>query len=593
MPNVAPRGATWRGMRQLLRADAERLRRYQEGKFGYRPLAWFLDPGWTCVLLYRLSHLFWQRGSKLAARFMMQANSLLTGADIHPEADLGGGLLIPSPCGVNLSLRAGENLAVLALVGMGGSVRDDDVGAGIGLPLVGRNVTVNWFSGVQGSIVVGDNVVFGPGVGAVVDVPDGTHMSLRMAPKQAELLAPVDPPARAPQPCPHGTWRQVRADVGGDIDRFIAELLAYAPPGAKAPRRVSVLLTNPLLALAVYRISHCLHARGWRRSAMWICQANLLLHKLTMPPGACVGGGVLMPHLGGTLFHGRAGARLTHYASALCTTLHGSALAQPAECAPWLGDGVLVAGHAGAFGPITVHDGAQLGPKSQVARDVPAGSQVWDPIARGSKHAPGDVPEDPRRDMPAPPAHPLPKEHPWRETWRRVRMDRERLGTAPRFPAYTCTWLYRVSHALYATGRRRRARFAWLANIWLTGADITPACEIGGGLLIAHPAGVILHCRAGEGLTVGATAGITASIDSNDRPVALELSPLLGERVSLAHHTGAFGNVKIGDGAWLQPGCVATHCVPAGITLVARRQVMRSREAVEALRARIAAANQE
>jgi serine O-acetyltransferase len=577
-------------MRQLLRADAERLRRYQQGKFGYRPFTWFLDPGWACVLLYRLSRWRWLRGSKLTARLLMQLNSLATGADIHPEADLGGGLLIPSPCGVNLSLRAGENLAVMALVGMGGSVRDADVGAGIGLPLVGRNVTVNWFSGVQGSITVGDGVVFGPGVGAVVSVAAGMHMSLRLRPKEAQPLGESDPAPRAPRACGHGAWRQVSADLSADIDRYIAELMAYAPPGHQPPRRASAFLTNPLLALTAYRVSHWLHVCGWRRCAMLLCQANILLNKLTMPPGACVGGGVLMPHLGGTLFHGQAGARLTQYAGSLCTALHGSALAAPAETAPLLGDDVLIAGHAGAFGPIEVGDGAQLGPKAQLVRNLDAGCQVWDPLARGSDHAPDDVPEDPHRDIPAPAAHPLPQAHPWRETRRRLRMDRERLGSAPRFPAMTCAWLYRMSHACHATGRRRRARLLWLANIWLTGADITPCCEIGGGLLVPHPAGVTLHCRAGENLTVGATAGIAAPLDESGAPVGLDRSPRLGERVRLDHHTGVFGAVKIGDGVRAQPGCVTTQSAPPGLALVPRKLRFRTREAVQATRAR---ANQE
>src|SRR4051812_14099441 len=189
---MAASGGTWRGTLDRLRQDAIRLRRYQLGRFGYRPLTWFLDPGWVCVLLHRFSHLFWLRGRTRFARLLMQLNSLMTGADIQPASDLGGGLLIPSPCGVNISARAGENLAVLNLAGIGGSVRDADVGAGIGLPLLGRDVTINWFTGVQGSITVGDGVVFGPSVGAVVSVAAGKHMSLRLPPRE-EVRDP-DPP---------------------------------------------------------------------------------------------------------------------------------------------------------------------------------------------------------------------------------------------------------------------------------------------------------------------------------------------------------------------------------------------------------------
>lgn len=585
----SPSPATLRGALARLRRDATRLRRYQLGKFGYVPLTWFLDPGWVCVSLYRFSHLLWCRGWTRGARLLMQMNSLFTGADIQPASDLGGGLLIPSPCGVNISTKAGENLAMGPLAGIGGSIRDTDVGAGIGLPLVGRDVTVNWFTGVQGSITVGDGVVFGPSVGAVVSVATGKHMSLRLPPRDAPRETPREadhpPPVRTRPACGHTHWRQIRADLRADVDRYLAEMSAYAPPGAKPPPRMSAVLTNPLLALRVYRVSHWLHLNGWRRCALLLCQANVLLHKLTIPPTACLGGGVLMPHLGGTVFHGRAGDRLTLYAGSLCTC-HDGALAAAPETAPLLGDDVLIAGHAGAFGPIAIGDGAQFGPKAQLMDDLDAGSQVWDPLARGSAHAPDEAPAEPPRIIPAPLVRVLPADHPWRETRRRLRRDRERLGDAPRFPALTCVWLYRVSHAFHVTGRRRLARWTWLLNINLTGADISPGCEIGAGLLIPHPAGIALHCRAGDDLTLGAIAGITAALDANDQPADFDRAPLLGDRVHLAHHAGVFGAITIGDDVLVQPGCVATRSVPAGIALLPRKLRIRRRATVERFRSR-------
>jgi serine acetyltransferase len=143
---------------------------------------------------------------------------------------------------------------------------------------------------------------------------------------------------------------------------------------------------------------------------------------------------------------------------------------------------------------------------------------------------------------------------------------------------------------MHATGRRRRARLLWLANIWLTGADVSPGSEIGGGLLIAHPAGVCVHCRAGEHLTIGANAGIGAPLDEGDRLPALDRSPWIGDRVRVAHHSGIFGAVRVGDDALAQPGCIATHGVPAGIALLQRRVRFRTREAIEQMRSRLAAA---
>jgi serine acetyltransferase len=457
---------------------------------------------------------------------------------------------------------------------MGGSVRDADVGAGIGLPMVGRNVTVNWFSGVQGSIVVGDNVVFGPGVGAVVGVPTGMHMSLRLLPKHGEPPPPAEPPPRAPHPCPHGTWQKVRADVGADIDRFIAELRAYAPPEAKPPRRISAFLTNPLLALATYRISHYLHVKDWRRIAMWLPTQHPAPSSRRRPAPAWEAASSCP--IWRNALHGYAAS--VHANTRICAG--GRAMRALATTCSWQATSAPRSDYLG--------DGAQLGPGA-ASRDIEAGCQVgsarpWQ-RPRTRRCAGGPTPG------PGPPTSVAEGASLARNVAAVAQGPRasgagrdSRVHLRPARAHLLC---------LHATGRRRRARFAWLANIWLTGADITPGCEIGGGLLIAHPAGAVLHCRAGEGLTLGATAGITASLDSGGQPVGLELSPLLGERVSLAHHTGIFGAVKIGDEVQLQPGCVATQSVPAGVALMPRRLRLRTREAVEAMRSRLAAADQE
>ena len=152
----------------------------------------------------------------------------------------------------------------------------------------------------------------------------------------------------------------------------------------------------------------------------------------------------------------------------------------------------------------------------------------------------------------------------------------------------TAVWLYRMSHAFHVTGRRRLARWSWLLNLYLTGADISPGCEIGAGLLIPHPAGVALHCRAGDDLTVGAIAGITGALDENDRPADLDHAPFLGDRVHLTHHAGVFGPIVIGDDVLIQPGCVATVSVPPRVALLPRKLRIRRRATVERFRARAA-----
>ena len=562
--------------RERLREDARRLRRYLRSKYGYVPLTWFLEPAWLCVLLYRMSHRSWSRGSANGARFWMQLNSLVTGADIQPASDLGPGLLIPNPAGVTISGKAGPSLTVLALSGLGGNVPTKDVGAGPGLPLLGAGIHVGQFTGIQGAIVIGDGVLFHAGTGVVVHVPAGARMMPAFAPQVS--ATPVEQvPHPRPLPCGHASWRITAQHWREDIARTSREMLRLAPAGQRTPKALSVVLTNPLLALAVYRVSHWLHCNGWRRLARLLGGFNVLMHKSTIPPHTCLGGGVLIPHLSGLLIHGRAGANLAVFANAVCSC-SGAATEQAAALAPTLGHDVMVGGHSGVFGPIRLGDRIQIGPKGQVVEDVASDMQVWDPQSRGTTEAAAFPSLDADASLPVRPA----AERPWRQAWRCMREDRVRwrVTGAAAFPGLVCTDLFRLSHAFHRSGWRRLARWCALANIYLTGADITPVCEIGGGLLVPHPAGIGIHGRAGQDLTVMATAGIGALLH-NGEIAPLDAAPQLGDRVHLAHHCGVFGPVSVGSDVRTAPGCILNRSVPDGAALVPRPVRLRERRSFE------------
>ncbi len=381
---TVPEGA-WRRAAQLLREDGRRLRLWQESKFGYRPLFWFVDPAWICVALHRCAHAFFLKRRQKSARLCMQLNSVLTGADLHPACDLGGGLLIPSPCGVNISAKAGANLTVLALGGIGGSVRDRDIGAGVGLPVLGPDVVLNWFSAVQGSVRIGDRVEIGPGAAAVVDVPPDSFVWSVRTPLVESRAEEAPPPIAkiSDPPCRHLSFKATRADFIADVDRLRREFMAYMPDAGVPPSRLSAMTTNSLMALAVHRLAHWFYANEFCLPAKLLARLNYFFHKVTIPESACVGPGLLMPHLAGCILHGRAGKNLTFYADGLSTSEESAFLA-PRGAAPQIGDDVLFAGNAGAFGPINIGSGAQLGPKAQAIEDLAPRHRVWNRLAHGS-----------------------------------------------------------------------------------------------------------------------------------------------------------------------------------------------------------------
>jgi serine O-acetyltransferase len=560
---------TWAETRRCLHDDAIRLRHFQQSKFGYRLRLWFVDPAWAAVLLYRLSALAWGRGYLKPGRLMMQVNSLVTGIDIQPASRLGPGLLIPTPCGVTISCRAGRNMTVLGLSGLGGTNEGKDAGAGPGLPVLGDDVTVGPFCGIQNGILVGDGASTEGGAGALKDVPPGVRMVLAASPLIDSAANQAVPPHRQLPACPHDTWSRTKADIRADIDRYLAELSRYRPVASGAGPRLSAFLTNGVLATALHRVAHWQHAKGRPRIAGAIARINLLFNQLTITPDSCIGGGLFVPHLAGTLFRGHAGANLTLYANSLCAPL-GAAVGGPSTLhdAPVLGDNVMVGGHSAIIGPVVVGSHVRVAPKAQVMRDVADQMDAFSPMARFARGG-----EAVARPVPAEGSstgEPLP----WvtaRQIMRnRIKHDRARAAGYPGFPGLTCARLHRLSHALFVSGHRRLARWAWLFNTMLTGADISPASDLGSGLFIPHPAGICIHATAGSGLTLLAQTGVGPSSLIDGRLAPLSLAPSVGDDVRLDHHSGIFGEVRTGNRVHLMAGCIATRPVSDDVTLSPR-----------------------
>src|SRR5438105_806005 len=82
-------------------------------------------PGPLAVTLYRASHWLWRRGMETAAEVVWRINYFLTGADIHPGAEIGGGLKLTHTSGVVIGrgVKIGRGVTLLHGVTLGGSAR--------------------------------------------------------------------------------------------------------------------------------------------------------------------------------------------------------------------------------------------------------------------------------------------------------------------------------------------------------------------------------------------------------------------------------------------------------------------------------------
>ena len=134
-------------------------------------------PGALAILLFRVSHAMWTRGWETAAEVLWRFNFFVTGADIHPGAEIGGGLRVTHTSGlvVGKGARIGSNVTLLHGVTLGGSSRgffDED--SADGFPEVGDGSKVAAGAKLLGPIRVGRDCFIGANAVVTKDLPDGT-----------------------------------------------------------------------------------------------------------------------------------------------------------------------------------------------------------------------------------------------------------------------------------------------------------------------------------------------------------------------------------------------------------------------------------
>jgi serine O-acetyltransferase len=120
----------------------------------------------------------------------------------------------------------------------------------------------------------------------------------------------------------------------------------------------------------------------------------------------------------------------------------------------------------------------------------------------------------------------------------------------------------------YQRAKQRGARLASKVAVlrhrfWsvVTGADVPLNCKIGGGLLIPHPNGIVIHpdaeigpnCLLFQQVTIGDVHGKV---------------PKLGGHVDVGAGAKLIGGVTIGNHATIGANSVVTSDVPAGATAV-------------------------
>lgn len=142
---------------------------------------------------------------------------------------------------------------------------------------------------------------------------------------------------------------------------------------------------------------------------------------------------------------------------------------------------------------------------------------------------------------------------------------------------YKTVWSWDPPRALLASirawQRHRQTRnplarvlCAWAVlrhRFWTTicGADVPLNCQLGGGLLMPHPNGIVIH----PDVRVGPNCLIfqQVTLGSNGHGV-----PTIGGHVDIGAGAKVLGPLQVGDDARIGANAVVIHDVPAGCTVV-------------------------
>ena len=157
----------------------------------------------------------------------------------------------------------------------------------------------------------------------------------------------------------------------------------------------------------------------------------------------------------------------------------------------------------------------------------------------------------------------------------RAHVDREdRPGRSLIRQGLVAAILYRLSHYFYVRGWWLPARFTWLTNIVLSGADIDCAAVVGKGLVLPDTRQVIIYGNAGENCTFMGRSGLGGSF-RRGRAVDGQEKPVLLDGVTVGFGAMIFGPVTIGRNVDVGPSYCVVKSLPDGAVVGWERQADR------------------
>lgn len=128
-----------------------------------------LYAGLQALVMHRIAHALYRARIPFFPRWLSQISRFFTGVEIHPAAQIGGGLFIDHGMGVVIGETSvvGKNVTLYQGVTLGGTGKE----RGKRHPNIGDNVVVGAGAKVLGNITVGENSYIGANAVVLTDVP--------------------------------------------------------------------------------------------------------------------------------------------------------------------------------------------------------------------------------------------------------------------------------------------------------------------------------------------------------------------------------------------------------------------------------------
>jgi len=135
----------------------------------------FAYNGFHAVSLHRMNNFFWHLGLKAFARFCANITRILTGIEIHPEANIGKNFFIDHGTGVVIGQTTiiEDNVTIYHGVTLGGVGRVGQVEEKRH-PILKEGAIVGAGAQVLGNITIGEHAKVGSNSVVTNDIPDGT-----------------------------------------------------------------------------------------------------------------------------------------------------------------------------------------------------------------------------------------------------------------------------------------------------------------------------------------------------------------------------------------------------------------------------------